>query len=109
MAKKFSEYFSYFVQDADTSIKFIRTNLVKKDESQANDGSQNENSQAEADDGEEVHVLSSSSVAKGFTLGDYQYTGVTVSHIHTSIFYNLIDNPYFRSKLDSNSVIECNQ
>ena len=67
LSKKFNEYFKYFVKDAETSIKFIRSTIEVKDEPKEVDVKD-----------EEVIQQSNDSERKALRFGDHQYTGISV-------------------------------
>jgi structural maintenance of chromosome 3 (chondroitin sulfate proteoglycan 6) len=68
LAKKFNEYFSYFVKNAETSIKFIINSVEKKEEVLKNDEMKEEGPQTESLDFD----------SKGFKIGDHEYSGISV-------------------------------
>ena len=71
LSKKFQEYFTYFVKDAETSIKFIRSTLDTKDEVEIK--------KEESMSGDIKHSANTYDVdTKAFTIGDHQYTGISV-------------------------------
>jgi len=71
LSKKFQEYFTYFVKDAETSIKFIRSTLETKDEVEIK--------KEESMSGDIKHSANTYDVdTKAFTIGDHQYTGISV-------------------------------
>ena len=72
LSKYFKLYFSYFVEDAQTSIKFIRSNINEKEEQKSSDENEEDNS------AEQEPEVSASAESTKFTVGEYQYLGVSV-------------------------------
>ena len=64
LSKKFNDYFKYFVKDAETSIKFIRSAIDMKEEVDLKDDDNIQNT--------------NDSEKKAVRFGDHQYTGVSV-------------------------------
>ena len=71
LAKNFKVYFSYFVEDADTSIKFIKANANEKKEEPVHSDENDDNFM-------EGPVKSITTDSDIFTVGDYHYVGISV-------------------------------
>ena len=76
LAKKFGEYFSYFVKDADTSIKFIKATLETKEEDK--EQMKDEKEEIIKEDENEPAIQTNETQVKGLKIGHHQYTGISV-------------------------------
>ena len=94
LSRKFQEYFSYFVKDVETSIKFIRSSTDTKNQikEEGKSGTQDENSKSGEDKNEQreeskavkeetetqINIYSNDTQSQGFIIGDHKYIGLSV-------------------------------